>query len=289
MIPEKGLIAMARIPVLPNIITAIGLTFGLYIIFKMNMIQAGEADLHVLTVTAAFLLLASVCDLLDGAIARILRLESPFGSFFDSISDAVTFGVAPSVIVLKSLSFEPGSLPALFMMGAALIFSVSGVLRLVRFNIMGLSEKKEDLAKESAIKHFTGLPIPAGAAGLVSLNLFLASDELKWWTPISEEARGYVLFFAMIFLGYFMISRWKFPSLKTFHFKVSSFRIVFLTVLLAVSLIAGILNHFPVTFFIVSWGYIGVAWILSIIRVIAGRRTKALEDFEPEPSDDLDL
>ncbi len=45
--------------------------------------------------------------------------------------------------------------------------------------------------------------------------------------------------------------------------------------------------HFPVVFFIISWAYLIVAIILSIIRLISGRKSKTLEDFEPEP-DDLD-
>lgn len=277
---------MARVPVLPNIITALGLTCGLFVIFKVNMTQVGGADLHVLTVCSALLLLAAFADLIDGAVARALRAQSSFGSFFDSIADAITFGVAPSVIVLKSLSIVPGTVFSFLMTTAAMIYSVSGVLRLVRFNVLdSLPREDDDLIKN---KNFRGLPIPAAAAAIVSLNLLLVSHEFNALFTISEELRAWILFAAMVIIGYFMISRWKFPSVKGLNLKVASFKMVFYTVISAVVLFYGILNHFPVIFFALSWGYVVLAWILSLIRVIAGRRNKSLEEFEPDPNDELD-
>lgn len=276
-----------RVPVLPNMITALGLTCGLFVIFKINMTPVGGVDLHVLMVCSAILLLAAIADLLDGAVARVLRAQSSFGSFFDSIADAITFGVAPSVIVLKTLSITPGTESSFLMTAAAMIYSVSGVLRLVRFNVID-STLPEEALMTGRIQHFRGLPIPAGAAAIVSLNLFLISNEIKSILDISEEAHAWILFFAMVIVGYFMISRWKFPSAKALNLKVASFKVVFYTVILAVIFFYGILNHFPVIFFALSWGYIVIAFILSIIRIIAGRRAKALEEFEPEPDDELE-
>lgn len=276
---------MARVPVLPNIITALGLTCGLFVIFKMNMTPVGGADLRVLTICSAILLLGALLDLIDGAVARALRSESSFGSFFDSIADAITFGVAPSVIVLKSLSITPGTEFSFLMTTAAMIYSVSGVLRLVRFNVMDHAVEEEENAKT---KNFRGLPIPAGAAAIVSLNLFLISEEFRAVFDIAEETRAWILFLAMVVIGYFMISRWKFPSAKGINIKVASFKMVFYTVISAVVFFYGILNHFPVIFFLLSWSYVVIAWILSIARIIAGRRSKSLEDFEPDPDDELD-
>jgi CDP-diacylglycerol--serine O-phosphatidyltransferase len=278
---------MRRLPVLPNIITALGLTCGLFVIFKISMTPLGEADLHVLTLTAGILLLAAFADFVDGALARILKAESVFGSFFDSLADAISFGAAPSVIVLKTLSIPPGTFFSFLMTMGALIFSVSGVLRLARYNTMALQLKPPEEG-EAGIKNFTGLPIPAAAAALVSLNLFLISNEFRNFFNISQETHAWILFLAMVVLGYFMISRWKFPSLKSLHIRVSSFLMVFLTAILAVFLFYGILSHFPVAFFLISWGYVAAAWILSIARLIAGRKSKSLEDYEPEPDDELD-
>ncbi len=100
---------MKKVYLLPNVITAFGLSCGLFVIFKLNMTPLGGATTEVLTQTAGILLLAVFADLLDGGIARAMKAESDFGGFFDSLADAITFGVAPSVIVLKSFSMEPGT------------------------------------------------------------------------------------------------------------------------------------------------------------------------------------
>lgn len=275
-----------RIPVLPNIITAFALTCGLFVIFKMNMTPVGEANLNVLTATAGILLLSAFADLVDGAVARMLKAESDFGGFFDSLADAITFGVGPAVIVLKSLSITPGTEFSFFLTTAAMVYCVCGVLRLVRFNITSLQAKEDPTLNDAGKKNFTGLPIPAAAAAVVSANLFFVSDEFKAVFTLSEGMRAWFLFGILILIGYFMISRWKFPSLKTLHIRVASFQLVLLTVLTAVIIFYGILHHFPVVFAVVSWGYILVAWVLSIIRVISGKKSKSLEDFEPEPEDD---
>lgn len=274
-----------KVAVLPNVVTAFALTCGLFVIFKMNMTPVGEADVHVLTATAGILLLSAFADLVDGAIARALKAESNFGGFFDSLADAITFGVGPAIIVLKSLSLEPGTEFSIFLTLAAMVYCVCGVLRLVRFNVTSLLEKDNPELASAGKKNFTGLPIPAAAAAVVSANLFLASNEFKFLAAISEETRAWILFAILVVIGYLMISRWKFPSLKSLHIRVASFQLVFLTVLIAVFIFYGILNHFPVVFAAISWGYVVIALILSIVRVITGRRSKTLEDFEPEPED----
>ncbi len=135
---EKNL---KKIALLPSVITAFGLSCGLFVIFKMNMIGSGEADFQVLTSITGILLLAAFADLLDGAVARAIKAESYFGGIFDSLADAISFGVAPSVIILKSLSVSPGTQLSFSITTAALIFSICGVLRLVRFSVHAMKLK----------------------------------------------------------------------------------------------------------------------------------------------------
>ena len=277
-----------KVHLLPNVITAFGLSCGLFVIFKMNMTPLGDANYHVLSATAGILLLAAFADLLDGAVARAMKAESDFGGLFDSLADAITFGVAPSVIILKSLSLESGTEMSFLLTTAVMVYSVCGVLRLVRFNVTNQQAKGDQELIDANKKNFTGLPIPAGAAASVSANLFLISPEFTKFISISEETRAIILFFMMIIIGYFMISRWKFPSLKTLQIRVASFQLVFLIAVSAVIIFYGILHHFAVVFFAISWGYILVAWILSLVRLISGRKSKTLEDFEPEPDDELE-
>lgn len=279
---------LKKIALLPNVVTAFGLSCGLFVIFKMNMTQVGEVNFQVLTAVTGILLLAALADLLDGAIARAIKAESDFGGIFDSLADAISFGVAPSVIILKSLSVVPGTQLSFFVTIAAIIFSLCGVLRLVRFNVNALAAKGNiDLATAQK-KHFTGLPIPAAAASAISLNLFLFSEDFHSLVSLPVTAKTWILSLALILLGYCMISRWKFPSVKTLEIRVASFRIVFLTVLAAVLIFYGILHYFALVFMLFSWSYVLIAWTFAIIRKLAGRKSKTLEEFEPEPDDLVD-
>src|SRR5580700_1349488 len=120
---------MRKIYLIPNIITAFGLACGLFVIFKINMVEPGSGLFHVLYVSTLLLLVAAFADLLDGAVARAFRAESEFGVVFDSLADAISFGVAPSVLLLKSLSLEQGTGLSFYAMLGALLFSICGVLR----------------------------------------------------------------------------------------------------------------------------------------------------------------
>lgn len=274
---------MKKIYLLPNVITAFALSCGLFVLFKMNMTELGGATQEVLTATAGILILAAFADLLDGAVARAMNAESEFGGIFDCLADAITFGVAPSVIILKSLSISPGTEFSFLLTTAAIVYSICGVLRLVRFSVTS-HHAKEDLELAAANKkNFTGLPIPAAAAAAVSANLFFATDSVRNFFSLSETSRAWILFFILIILGYFMISRWKFPSLKTLRIRVGSFQQVFIVVICAVLFFYGILHHFALIFFAISWTYVLIAWTLSIARLITGKKSKTLEDFEPEP------
>lgn len=279
---------MKKVHLLPNVITAFGLTCGLFVIFKMSMIAPGEVTVRTLTECAAVLILAAFADLLDGAVARAMKAQSEFGGLFDSLADSITFGVAPSVIILKSLSLSPGTGLSFFLTTAAMVYSVCGVLRLVRYNIISrtVPASETKLLDNERNKNFVGLPIPGAAAAAVSGNLFLASNEFKSLISLSETTHAWILFFMMVVIGYFMISRWKFPSLKNLHIRVGTFQVVFLTVIAAVFIIYGLLTHFAVVFFLLSWAYLIIAWVLSIARLIAGKKAKTLEDYEPAPDDD---
>jgi CDP-diacylglycerol--serine O-phosphatidyltransferase len=282
--PEKK----KRIFLLPNVITAFGLSCGLFVIFKMTMTGIGEVTPHLLTSVAGILLLAAFADILDGAVARVMKAESDFGGLFDSLADAITFGVGPSVIVLKSLSLPSGTEHSFLITTAAIIFSVCGVLRLVRFNILANQAKSDDQLLYESKKNFTGLPIPAAATAAVSANLFLISNELRTFVTLSDTAHFWSLFAILIFLGYLMICRWKFPSLKRLNIRVASFQLVLFTVLTAVLVVYGLLNHFAVVFFTVTWFYILLALSLSLARLLTGKKSKTLEDFEPEPEEEME-
>jgi len=276
---------MKQVYLIPNIVTAFGLACGLFVIFKVNMVEPGSGNYQVLQVSALLLLVAAFADFIDGALARAMHAESEFGFNFDSLVDAISFGVAPSVLMLKSLSLEQGTGLSFFAVTGAMLYSICGVLRLVRFNVKTSENKRNSDAMVDHKKHFTGLPIPASALAAVSANFFFASPLAISAFGMSDRMRAIVLTCLMIILGYFMVSRWKFPSLKALHFRVPSFQLVFFTVILAISILYGILYFFALVLAIITWGYVVLGWVLSIIRLIAGKKSKTLADFEPDQED----
>lgn len=267
--------------IVPNAITAFSLSCGLFVIFKMNMIAPGMVTYENVLAATCILMLAAFLDLLDGAVARALKVESEFGGVFDSMADAVSFGVAPSVVILKTLSLEKGTLLSFFVAASALIYSISGVLRLVRFNVRRhqIQGDKEKIAEDKA--SFTGLPIPAAASLVTSASLLLMSNEFRDQFSLTEESKAGIVACIFFVIGYFMISRWKFPSLKTLHIRVNSFQVVLFTAIVSVIILACALQHFPLVFAGIAWAYFFISTALSVVRYLLGNRLKALSDFDP--------
>lgn len=250
------------------------------------MLQPGTANYPIVQACALLLLLAAVADVLDGAMARLMRAESEFGVIFDSLSDAVTFGVAPAIVMLKSLNLPSNTKLSLVASTAAMLYAICGVLRLARFSARKRQQPRQarnDKPWERVAQYhvFTGLPIPAAASAAVSATLLLIAPEVQGLLNLSTVTQATISIGAMIVLGYFMISQWKFPGIKILHLRVQSFHLVFLTVVLAIVLFYGILFYFPVVFACVAWGYLLIAWALSLLRVIGGRRRNMLEDYDP--------
>lgn len=277
---------MKRASLVPNFITAFSLACGLFIIFKINMLEPGYGNYEVVLASVILILVAAFADFIDGALARAIHAESEFGFVFDSLADAISFGVAPSVLMLKALSLEQGTVLSFFAATGAMVYSLCGVLRLVRFNVKTTEAKGNIEMQADQKKHFTGLPITASAVAAVSANLFLLSPKIHDWFALSTADRAVALIIVMTFLGYLMVCRLKFPSLKMLHIKIPSFHLAFLSVVTAVFVLYGILYFFPLILALIIWCYIFVSLILSFIRMVAGKKSKTLEEFEPEPDED---
>ena len=266
---------MKRMQFIPNIITAFGLSCGLYAIFKMSMMSSSPGDYETMFQVALILLVAALADFIDGALARAISAESTFGFMFDSLADAVSFGVAPSVLFLKGLALEPGSLLSFFAAASAMIYSLCGILRLVRFSTV-------HAAKTSRRSHFTGLPITAAAAGSVSVSLLFLSPEIQNINLIDDQIRAYIVAGLLVFLGYLMVSRWKFPSAKFLRFPIPSFSMIVGIAVLAVFVLYMALHYFSLLFALLAWSYILTAATLSCIRILMGKTAKSLKGFEPD-------
>ena len=143
---------------LPNIVTVLALCAGL------TAIRFGYQARWELAVLA--IVLAGIFDALDGRLARLVGGSTKFGAELDSLSDFVSFGVAPAVLLyFWTLQHAPGVGWAL-----ALLFAVCAALRLARFNTkLGVSDMPA-----WAYNYFTGVPAPGAAGRLRSLPATLA-------------------------------------------------------------------------------------------------------------------
>lgn len=266
--------------------TAFGLACGLFVIFRACLADIQVEKLEVFKMTATLLFLASISDVLDGLLARRLKAESDFGFQFDSLADAITFGVAPSVVILKTLSLDLQSSLGLWVIFASMVYSICAVLRLVRFNISEM--EKEKLAYPDADKHFTGLPVPAAALAAISTNWFLSPEfsstgqVFNFTLGLSVFQHAAILIVSMCLLGYLMVCRLKFPSIKTLNFKVPKFHLAFTTVLFAWLILYGIFYQFPMMMCLLSWLYICCAVSFAIFRRFSGKSSHLLKDFDPE-------
>jgi CDP-diacylglycerol--serine O-phosphatidyltransferase len=150
---------------IPNVITALALCFGLT---GVSLAIGGEWQKAL-----AAIVLAGVLDGLDGRIARLLRAESKFGAELDSLSDNIAFGTAPALILfLWSLQTAPR-----FGWIAALALAVCCALRLARFNAR--IDAAEQPHKSAGFN--TGVPAPAGAGlAFVPIYLWLISGN-EWF------------------------------------------------------------------------------------------------------------
>src|SRR5581483_4450488 len=138
----------------PNGVTLCNIALGF-----LAIVSAAEGKFEQGTL---FLFFAALCDLFDGKLARMLDASSKFGMELDSLSDAISFGIAPAVLIYLSALRPLGAVGA----GIAVLYTLCGALRLARFNV-----DQNDLAKVT----FQGVPIPIAAGYIMSLVMVRAS------------------------------------------------------------------------------------------------------------------
>jgi CDP-diacylglycerol--serine O-phosphatidyltransferase len=219
---------------LPNVLTMLALCAG---VTGMRFAIQGRFEAAVIAI-----MLAAVFDALDGRIARLLNGQSKFGAELDSLSDVVSFGVAPAIILYLWVLSSAGSLGWM----AVLALSVCAALRLARFN----AKLGESDLPPYAFNYFTGVPAPAGA-GLALLPLIVSFEA-------GTTIFGYPLFVGLwtAAVALLMVSQ-----LPTFSFKGIRVPQKFVVPVLAgVALVAASLVSAPWLTLVA----IGVAYIASL-------------------------
>ena len=236
--------AVAFNGLLPNIVTVLAICAGL------TAIRFGFQARWELAVLA--IALASIFDALDGRLARLVGGSTKFGAELDSLSDFVSFGVAPAVLLyFWTLQHLRG-----FGWALALLFAVCAALRLARFNTkLGVSDMPA-----WAYNYFTGVPAPA-AAGLVLLPMIL-SFQFPGAFLISPLLSAAVV----VTVAFLMISR-----IPTYAFKQFG---VPHKLVLPVLLLVGLMAAFVVTS---PWATVTVIIIAYIVSLpFSGRSFRAL-------------
>jgi CDP-diacylglycerol---serine O-phosphatidyltransferase len=217
---ESDKLSARGIYLLPNLFTSASLFAGFYAIVAAMNFRYEQA--------AVAIFIAMLMDGLDGRVARLTNTQSAFGAEYDSLSDMVSFGVAPAIIMyvwalspLKKLGWM-----------AAFIYCACAALRLARFNT-----KIDDPFQDK--RFFQGLPSPAAAAllagfvwvsyeyGVTGREIFFGAIQMKWL------AWGLTLFAAGS-----MVSDLKFYSGKDFNLKQSVPFVAILAIVLSIVLIS---------------------------------------------------
>lgn len=203
-------------------------------------------------VAGAFtILLAAFTDGLDGRVARLTASESAFGEQYDSMSDLVSFGVAPSFLIFQWALHEHGRWGWV----ACFLFLTCAALRLARFNTQKQSAEK---------RYFSGCPSPVAACTVAFAVLFYLDVQPPWWKDL-------YMFMIMFVLALAMISNLKYRSFK--DLKLKSQQGFGYLVLLVVAFVI-ISTNPEMVLFPIAMLYVLSAPLIELIRTIKKLRQR---------------
>ena len=244
---------------LPNILTLGGVCLG---ISSIKFSIDGNFNLAVILI-----LFASILDALDGRIARLIKGTSEFGKELDSLTDFVSFGIAPVFILYFWELNSYGKLG----WAIALIFSVCCVLRLARFNLT-----KIDMQNEWKNNYFEGVPSPAGGL-LILMPLIYELSDLKF----NINIKGFTPYFTIL-VALLLVSKIPTPSLK--KISISSKTTIFLLLTIGVIFIALLFYTFETLL------VFGLIYLLSIpvsIFIFNNQKKKYTSKISDEDHEDI--
>lgn len=227
----------------PATITSIGLLSGFY--SAVSSI-AGHFELAAVMIMVAF-----ICDGLDGRVARLSRTSSQFGIEYDSLSDVVAFGMAPAILAYTWALQPIGGL------GVAIagLFVVCAALRLARFNVQTASVDK---------RRFVGLPVPGAAAMIAGIALAYSYFEFSSPRTLCSAMAPITLALAGL-----MISQVPYPSFKGLNLE----RRARIELMIAAVVTAAFLVAMPqLTVFLLASAFVLAGPYLMLVK---GERTPA--------------
>jgi CDP-diacylglycerol---serine O-phosphatidyltransferase len=228
---------------LPNLFTTAALFAGFYAIVMSVGDRFEQA--------AIAIFVAMVLDGADGRIARLTNTQSDFGAQFDSLSDVVSFGIAPALVVYQWALEPMGKLGWL----AAFFYAATTALRLARFNTQLGAEDK---------RYFQGLPCPAAAAVIAGL-IWVGVDH-QWTVDSQLSVFAIVL---TVVSGGLMVSNIRFHSFKELDLKG---RIPFIALLVLVVVFLLVALDPPIVLFAAFVSYAISGPVTTLVQI---RRRKA--------------
>lgn len=219
----------------PNAITVLALCAGM---FGVRFAYLGNWEAAVTAI-----LVAGVFDGLDGSVARLLKGTSRFGAELDSLSDVISFGVAPALIMYMWVLSDVRGIGWLM----SLVFAICMALRLARFNTV---MKDDELGAEVKAGYYTGIPAPASAA-LALWPMILSFEFNYWFLTDPKVCSAYMAVVCMLTVS--RIPTFSFKSLK-----IHKEHVVF--VLLGIAVLASLLITDPW----MTMSVVGMTYIISI-------------------------
>ena len=230
---------------IPNFVTSLNAVCGFLAIiyaFQSDFMQAFY-----------FVFLAAFFDFLDGGVARLLNVQSELGKQMDSLCDAVSFGVAPGVILFSMmrhtlglslpLDFETMTVTDILLQFSVVVVPVFSIVRLAKFNT---DTRQSD--------SFIGLPVPANAMFISALGALLISCPVFWIRDLLTNS--YVLLAIALVQSYLLVSPLPMFALKFKNLSWADNKLRF--VFLAVSAVL-----------VLTFGVLGLAFVIVLYVVLS--------------------
>jgi CDP-diacylglycerol--serine O-phosphatidyltransferase len=316
--PERGRDAALRkkrrlkyIAVLPATVTLINALCGfLSIAFASHGLQVflhvsrfRRVDLSFFALSGYMIIFSMIADMFDGQVARWSGAASNFGGQLDSLSDVISFGVAPAFLMLKVMETALGvealsrkvSPPGqgfpgerLYLIGmagrwllfVALFYMLCAVIRLARFNV-------ENDTGDAAHKSFAGLPSPAAAGVIVSLVIFREnflpriSGRLPFLYELLTGASLWMLPFAALACGILMVTRIHYPHAAN---RLFTGRKTFVPFVLLIFMGLFLIWNIQLGLVLCFWGFALSGLIRALIGRMRNRQDGAAADKKKEGS-----
>ena len=267
---------------LPNLMTAGNLLCGfLALTFIVQVVPDStgsegpvfsEADIDKIKNALWLILGAFVFDGLDGRIARLIGKESPFGLQFDSLADIISFGAAPAFLMQRVILHDFNVEIERLGLVVASVYLLCGALRLARYNCLSA------IPNSGNSREFLGFPIPASAAMVASLTMFLIWLEEK---NLPTSSWRWVLLALLVFLSVMMVSEVKYPSFKKLDFRSRRPFIKFVAAVVVVACFVFLWKYLvPIVLPLIFTSYLVYGFVRP--RLSRKLRREIEEDFDDE-------